>query len=153
VEKRCDIIDPPPAGLKRCRKCGTTKPLDQFYRDRSLPDGHKNVCKPCVLTRLSLWRRANLNHVRRLNRRAARRIRGYYVAYAKRPEVRRKAAIRQMANLAVLAGIIPRKHLCEHCGASDKVAKLQRHHPDYSRPLDVIWLCTLCHGVVHRKKP
>jgi hypothetical protein len=31
-----------------------------------------------------------------------------------------------------------------HCGA-----KAQAHHPDYSRPLDVVWLCSVHHGEAH----
>ena len=31
-----------------------------------------------------------------------------------------------------------------HCGA-----KAQAHHPDYDRPLDVIWLCSIHHGEAH----
>ena len=35
------------------------------------------------------------------------------------------------------------------CGAEN----VQAHHPDYSKPLDVVWLCPGCHGMEHRKKP
>ena len=35
---------------------------------------------------------------------------------------------------------------CEVCGES-----AQRHHDDYSKPLEVRWLCTRHHGEVHRK--
>ena len=24
------------------------------------------------------------------------------------------------------------------------------HHPDYERPLLVVWMCEACHGVLHR---
>ena len=68
------------------------------------------------------------------------------------PERHFKSRIREASRLAVELGLIPRKHRCEHCGASDKVERLQRHHPDYSRPLEVIWLCALCHGEMHRKR-
>jgi 5-methylcytosine-specific restriction endonuclease McrA len=37
-------ITPP---TKSCRKCGESKPLDAYSRDRSKPDGRRNTCKAC----------------------------------------------------------------------------------------------------------
>ena len=34
---------------------------------------------------------------------------------------------------------------CKICGASD----VQAHHADYTRPLDVEWLCTAHHARIH----
>lgn len=33
--------------FKTCSACGRSKPLDQFYRNRSKPDGRVHLCKPC----------------------------------------------------------------------------------------------------------
>lgn len=33
---------------KRCKRCGETKPLDEFHLDRSRPDQHQNWCKACA---------------------------------------------------------------------------------------------------------
>ena len=53
----------------------------------------------------------------------------------------RKAAQRAM----------PTMKKCEMCGATG--VKLNRHHIDYSKPTDVIVLCTKCHAKVHLKPP
>ena len=34
---------------KTCTKCGETKPLDDFHRDKRRPDGRRSDCKECVL--------------------------------------------------------------------------------------------------------
>jgi hypothetical protein len=34
-------------GYKRCTRCGITKPLTRFYRDRKRPDGRVGDCKDC----------------------------------------------------------------------------------------------------------
>ena len=33
--------------MKRCYKCGETKPLTEFYKTKSRPDGLDNKCKTC----------------------------------------------------------------------------------------------------------
>ena len=33
---------------KTCSKCGETKPLTDFYKDKSASDGHQSWCKRCV---------------------------------------------------------------------------------------------------------
>lgn len=47
--------------------------------------------------------------------------------------------------LAKKSGLITKKEQCEKCGAPSKHA----HHEDYSKPLDVIWLCQSCHRKRH----
>lgn len=48
---------------------------------------------------------------------------------------------------AVAAGKLKAKP-CERCGFALGV---QAHHEDYSKPLEVVWLCTKCHGARHRE--
>jgi hypothetical protein len=39
---------------------------------------------------------------------------------------------------------------CTLCGT--KEVKIQAHHFDYSKPLEVTWLCKSCHIEIHRRK-
>ncbi len=57
---------------------------------------------------------------------------------------------------AVRRGIIKRPSSCEDCGRDPGRNKaghslVQAHHDDYSKALDVKWLCVDCHRLRHRK--
>jgi hypothetical protein len=43
-------------------------------------------------------------------------------------------------------GNMRRGFTCELCGSEDQV---QGHHPDYTKPYFVIWLCSKCHFSHH----
>lgn len=43
---------------------------------------------------------------------------------------------------AIVAGRLQRSVFCEECGLP---AKTEGHHPDYTKPLEVDWLCPECH--------
>jgi len=58
-----------------------------------------------------------------------------------------KVRARKALNHAIAAGkVIPQP--CERCSAP----KAQGHHPDYSKPLVVEWLCPKCHSQLHNQK-
>jgi predicted DNA-binding protein YlxM (UPF0122 family) len=50
--------------------------------------------------------------------------------------------------------IIERKYKCESCGSiaqfKDGRTAIQAHHTDYNKPLDVLWLCQICHHEWHK---
>lgn len=54
---------------------------------------------------------------------------------------------------AILDGRITRPLCCSDCGKSGDVEA--HHHRGYApeHHLDVIWLCTVCHGARHHKRP
>ena len=55
---------------------------------------------------------------------------------------------RWLVNEAVRGGGLRRPEVCESCWLPDR-RLLHGHHEDYSRPLDVIWLCAKCHSRLH----
>src|SRR5262245_42990344 len=60
-------------------------------------------------------------------------------------ELRRQAG--KILNDAIKRGDIVRKP-CEVCGSTQRV---DGHHDDYQKPLEVRWLCPMCHAAEHNK--
>ncbi len=54
---------------------------------------------------------------------------------------------RAKARYAITKGIIKKPKKCEVC---EQVKPLQGHHEDYSKPLEVIFLCYTCHAEADR---
>jgi len=59
-------------------------------------------------------------------------------------EALRRANARSYANTYLGRGKLQRQD-CETCGNTES----EMHHPDYDRPLDVVWLCRPCHVALH----
>ena len=57
-----------------------------------------------------------------------------------------KVRVERMVQWKIRAGFLKRL-MCCICGN----VKSQAHHPDYSKPYDVIWLCALHHTRLHRE--
>lgn len=51
---------------------------------------------------------------------------------------------------AIKSGELERPDECQNCGRSDR--RIEGHHEDYSKPLDVTWLCTPCHADLHAEE-
>jgi hypothetical protein len=58
-----------------------------------------------------------------------------------------KSAAHSLVCWAVKSGLIKREEKCQECG---KECKTQAHHLDYAKPIDVQWICRVCHGEKHR---
>ena len=66
--------------------------------------------------------------------------------YTKRRPPEKKAAHYAVGNAVRDGRLTPKP--CEVCGST----KVQAHHDDYSRPLDVRWLCFVHHMAHHGKE-
>lgn len=75
--------------------------------------------------------------------------------YGDRPaEDWEKRRASNLVHQAVKDGVLIKPGACERCGRADRSPRMSSnimgHHDDYSRPLEVRWLCFGCHGYVHR---
>jgi len=114
--------------MKRCSRCGMVKSAAEFRSNR---------CRDCR-RQWDVEYKARLSPEIKRERRQRWRLRY--------PE--KKRAQRQVAD-AIESGKLVRPSACESCGVQTKP---QGHHPDYSKPLDVRWLCKPCHAIADRQR-
>jgi hypothetical protein len=146
--------------FKACIKCKSALPVESFYKHSQMKDGRLNKCIPCTkkdviknrLDRLEHYRqydKARASQPKRLMARKAYRktdagkisVARAHNAYHSRFPGRRKA--QQTLSNAVRDGKLIRQP-CFVCGE-----QAEGHHPDYDRPLDVVWLCNKHHREAH----
>jgi hypothetical protein len=136
--------------MKKCFKCGIEKDLSEFYVHKKMGDGHLGKCKECTKKDATKHRDENIEKIREYDRgRASLPKRRESVARITKYH-REKHPDRYKAQTAVHNAIRDGKLFrlpCFVCGA----LKVEGHHPDYSRPLDVVWLCPIHHKEIHLK--
>ena len=118
---------------KVCSLCKCDKALSDFTKDGSRFGGRSHRCKTC-------------DRARYKTSEAGRRSEAFRHEYAeKHPHV---LAAWRTFNHAKNKGLVTPWPVCavpECCET-----RLQAHHPDYSRPLDVVWLCQVHHKAAHK---
>lgn len=134
---------------KECFKCLITKDMSEFYKHPAMGDGHLGKCKECTKMDAGLHRRGNLEKIRaydvergKLPHRKAmciatgKRIRAspdnYLFTHARVAYALKKGTLKRMP--------------CLMCGTTKNI---HAHHDDYSKPLDVMWLCVVHHKSRH----
>lgn len=131
--------------VKPCFRCGSWLPIDEFYSHPQMADGHLNKCKTCTKSdvRKHYANTIEARHTYDRERRKCPERRKAAGASLKRQKLAHpeKAAARNAVSNAIRDGRLLRQP-CSRCGAAERV---EAHHHDYSKPLDVEWMCFPCH--------
>ena len=130
--------------VKPCFKCQRVLCLSEFYRHPRMGDGHLGKCKSCTKRDVLENRRKRLAQYAEYERARFRdpsrkeKVKGYIRRHRQvHPD---RYAARNAVRHGVASGRLT-KLPCAHCGDP----KSEAHHHDYSKPLDVEWLCFRCH--------
>ena len=151
--------------MKVCRECNKEKPFSDFYKHPKMADGHLNKCSECVKTRVTKHREANLEKVRgydkqryMLPHRIQARKEYEQTEQGKATRKRRTDSYNKRYPLTHAAHIITsnaiknkklkRAESCSVCGIQNLT---EGHHDDYTKPLEVRWLCNKCHREWHKE--
>lgn len=132
----------------------------EFYKHTAMADGHLNKCKECSKTDVKSNRADKNDYYRGYDRNRAmnpERVQGR-LEYSKTPNGKavsyransswrdnnpEKYKAETMVNNAIRDGKLLREK-CRICGE-----KAHAHHPDYSKPFYVVWLCSKHHKAEH----
>lgn len=150
--------------MKTCFKCGAEKPLTEYYKHKEMADGHLNKCKICTKLDAKNHRESNIDRIRGYDRKRhlndpdrrkksleaskSWRKRNKKIHTQKTREWRERNPDKYKAQTAVGNAVRDGrlvKEPCQVCGDQ----RVHAHHEDYTKPLDVVWLCHQHHVQWH----
>lgn len=139
--------------VKICRGCQKELPLSEYYGHPYMFDKHLNYCKECVKDKTNAHREQNLDRIREYDRARGqlprRAKRNTEATSRRRKEVPGYMVAHNKIERAVKTGMVKKPNNCKECGS---LGRLEAHHVDYTKPLDVVWLCVPCHRALHLGK-
>lgn len=151
--------------MPKCRICEKEKNQCDFYKHSQAASGYDSACKECVKSRSRANRAKRIDYYREYDRQRAnhphrvdaRKIysgteagkSAHSAAKARWSESNKiKRGANTLVSRAIRKGELEKPDSCEECGKSN--CRLEGHHDDYSKPLDVRWLCSKCHREWHK---
>lgn len=165
--------------MKICKKCDLAKPFSEYYKHPKTADGYDGKCKDCAKSMIKSAREKNAEHYKAFDRARANRpdrvaARAAYSKTDAGKEAHARASKKYTEKHPDRVAAAHRAYIEEHperraahvalgnavrdgrvtpwpvCAIPDCCStKPQAHHPDYSRPLDVVWLCQAHHKQAH----
>lgn len=134
--------------MKTCSTCGTEKSKEEFQKRNASVDGLTASCRECLKER-DATRYTKEREVRLSRSKAYLGTPEGKAAHRRATEKWREQNKLRRAAHVILGNALKYKTItrqpCWVCGE-----KAEAHHPDYGRPLDVVWLCKKHHQEVHQ---
>ena len=132
-----------PGSHVQCIFCKQVLPVGAFT-ERALLQGYY-ACIECAREHQREWRRTKIGRIERDRLSRAARKEAVSRSHVKwKSNNRQKVMAHHKAFDAQRRGKLP-KMPCEICHNP----YAHKHHEDYLKPLDVVWLCDWCHASVH----
>jgi hypothetical protein len=141
----------------RCKKCEVEQPDSEFYpNDKTCKCCRRELVKANREAKADYYRQYDRDRANQPDRVQARREykkteSGKEAHFRAIKTYREKHPMRHAAHVivrgAMKRGDLVKPHAYESCGST---GALEAHHDDYTKPLDVRWLCDLCHKEWHR---
>lgn len=134
-------------GTRTCSICKSAKPLSDFTSSNKRTSGVGSWCRECSGGRGRARYREDIV-ASRAARRACEKSRYEAGVRQSRPP-KWQHNVHAAVNRALRRGLLARPGNCERCGAKED--RIEAHHDDYEKPLEVMWLCVACHRVRHQE--
>ena len=146
---------------KTCKVCGATDQSAEFYASfkSRCKDCHKMLVRQNRKDKIEYYRAYDAeryqkdNRVRERHKRYQQTEAGKLSMMKARKKWKEKSPEKRAAHIIlnneVKKGVVQKPDNCSICGATGRI---HGHHEDYTKPLDVIWCCALCHAQFHKDK-
>jgi hypothetical protein len=132
-----------------CIKCHKAKLLYNFKKCGIDKKYYSRTCQECMAYKnreyQMQYETRNMEHRKLLHKEWYRRNRGKRIALYNSKPCKAKEKVRT----ALRNGVLIKPISCSQCG---EIRILNAHHPDYNKPLQVIWLCCPCHRTLHESQ-
>ena len=134
--------------MKICNKCGAEKVAVDFVKDHRIKSGLGGWCKDCAQQYHRRYQQSDRGKEahKKAQRKFKRSKKGRATQQRKdvkyRTKYPEKIKARHVVSHAIRDGKLKRPSTCEFCKEKRFV---HGHHEDYSKPLDITWLCRECH--------
>lgn len=153
--------------MKKCFKCGEEKHFGDFYKHKQMKDGFLNKCKECAKADTKLNREVKAEYYKQYDAMRFQndpKVKARHIRYQKTErgkqkrsaakakwveENKEKRAAHVLLGHSIRSGRVSKPDKCEICGVGGRI---HGHHEDYTKPLDVVWVCPQCHVDIHKGK-